>query len=70
MTIDYNDPDCFCPYCDELLDDDESCPNSCVDELELDYVPDVFLDDFLYDDDLYEIVPGYDYVLEDEDFDE
>ena len=70
MVIDYNNPDCFCPYCDELLDDDGICPNHCEDDLGLDYVSEVFLDDLLYDDDLYNIVPGDDYLLEDEDYDE
>jgi hypothetical protein len=62
MIIDYNNPDCFCPYCEDLLDDDGSCPNDCDYELE-DYLLDE--DDLIYEDDFYDIIPGYDFYLED-----
>ena len=70
MIIDYNNPDCFCPYCDELFNEDGTCTNYCAEELDLDFLDVGFLDDFEYHDDLYDIIPGYDYVLEDSDNDE
>jgi hypothetical protein len=73
MNIDYNDPNCFCPYCDELLDENGYCPNWCEDDLEDYFLPEddsFYENDLIYEDDFYDIIPGYDYILDEDDRDE
>ena len=52
----------YCPDCNKFLDENGDCPNGCniveVDESEI------------YDDDLYDVIPGRDYAIFEDNTDE
>ena len=55
-----DDKEGFCLFCDELLEEDGTCPNGCDEEKELDahWNEDDFEDDF------EDIISGRDYIEE------
>ena len=62
----------YCPECEDLLNEDGTCPNGCItpEDDDFEVLSDPRLrsaDDFtFYDDDLEDVIPGLDFVDEDD----
>jgi hypothetical protein len=58
-----DDKDDFCPICESALDLDGTCPNGCDEDMDVD-----LLDENAprYADDLEDVIPGTDYLEQDD----